>query len=269
MKKTLPSWLLLLFAAPLFAGSVDITIDGSGNIILSNIVGDPPVGLALKVDAAAGAGSEDINCVSGYGSFFDIFIDYAHDNTLTYDPDTNPGHPVAKDGSPGVPASVVENGSDVSLAEPVIVLCMGELNNAADSPDPVTLARIGLSSAGDVHLDVDDLRGGVVDATGAEMTVNFVGGIGSGMYYVESGCDPHCWNCVAQAFGDCNGDGCINFSDLLCVKEAFFSSIGQLHYNPCADFDRNGSVNFMDLNIIKTNFFQCGLPPCSGEIIIN
>ncbi len=254
MKKTLAILAVLALTAPVFAGSVDLTIDGSGNIVMSNIVGDPPVGLALVVDAGAGSTSESVAGVSSYGSFFNVYIDYAHDNPGSYN--IGLGHPVAKDGSAGVPASVVDNGTDVSLSETVIVLSMGELDNANSSPDPVTLAQICLDAAGDVNLDVDSLRGGVVDSTGAQMTVN-----GLGVYAVSS-CAPACWSCPGQALGDASGDGSINFVDLNALKQSFFKSTGQVGYNPCADFDRSGTVNFVDLNILKQNFFTTGLGIC-------
>lgn len=259
MKKTLAILAVLALTAPVFAGSVDLTIDGSGNVVLSNIVGDPPVGLALKVDAGAGAGSESVAGVSSYGSFFDVFIDYAHDNSGSYA--IGDGHPVAKDGSAGVPASVVDNGGQVDLSEAIIVLSMGELDNANSSPDPVTLAQICLDAAGDVHLDVDSLRGGVVDTTGAQMAVNFIGGVGGQIYNVGP-CGPACWSCPGQALGDATGDGNINLADLFALKAAFGKNTGDVGYNPCADFTRDGHINLADLFALKAGFGTTGLGVC-------
>ncbi len=81
---------------------------------------------------------------------------------------------------------------------------------------------------------------------------------------------PSCWSCPGQPFGDTNGDGYVNFGDLINLKKAFnTSSAGNPHgtgageYNCCVDFDHNGLINFSELITLKEDFNTSGYGTCA------
>jgi hypothetical protein len=199
---------------------------------------------------------------------------------------TGPGtpHPLAKTDAKGTPTFPVS----------VFSLCMGELENTATIPSSKDLAVITITKkAGDgaetgctVSIAADDLRGNIVDPNGDPLTVTYpadlpivwdTGGecyvVGQPRYWDENNVEgplisadinypawvaagkPACWCCPHHGYGDVNGDGSINSSDVPIVWNAVV--LGQ---SPArADVNHDGSVNSSDVPIVWNNV-QAGLP---------
>ena len=169
-------------ASNITATTADVTISYSG------ATGLKPYGISMVVDPtadAAGAGSAKVVAVgdvSSVDSFFDVFIDLASDEPNDYldpvkvDPCTGiwePGqgapHPLAKEGSAGAPTFPVLD---------AFSLCMGELAQTATIPASKDLVVItftkqdgvGAGTGCTIRIDVDDLRGNIVDPNGNPLT---------------------------------------------------------------------------------------------------
>lgn len=58
--------------------------------------------------------------------------------------------------------------------------------------------------------------------------------------------------------GDANGDNSVGTSDMLILKYAWLSNIGQPNWDPRADFNGDGSVGTADMLIMKSNWLKSG-----------
>lgn len=65
---------------------------------------------------------------------------------------------------------------------------------------------------------------------------------------------PACWDDGAQCKGDFSGDGTVNATDFMALKNSYGKSYPDGDYNPCADSDRNGTVNATDFMALKNNY---------------
>jgi len=137
-------------------GTGTVTLDGTGASI-------PCVGIALIIDAFAGATSTELitDVTAPSSPFFDVYIDYAHDNPSGYAVgDGGPGASTGAAGEPNLPIAAVS-------------ISMGELNalDANSEPQPMDLAVIELDRSGDICISTDTLRGGIVDVQGGSVTL--------------------------------------------------------------------------------------------------
>ncbi len=180
-------------------------------------------------------------------------------------------------------------GSIQFAADPNYVADFGD--PVAPSTDPDTLGGLGTSGItvemGSLYAEGDPVPGKSGMLFRLKVTENCTmtiaanptrGGCvledGSPANVVSPGCPisigPPCWSCSAQPFGDTNGDGKVDFADLINLKKAFnTTSAGSPHgtgpgeYNCCADFDHSGAINFAELIIIKKNWILINHPPCA------
>ncbi len=145
---------ILTISTCLWAGNItfyaDDNQDGTFTLGYSSYTGDAPVGIALVLETDAMFLS-----YTPVDSFFDAFIDFAHDDQAAYDPGSGP---IAPPG-PGFPMSSFS-------------LCMGELNPESAPPSGGVFAIIGTGGPALVTISEDTLRGGVVDEMAAAMTTN-------------------------------------------------------------------------------------------------
>ncbi len=253
MKKLVCLLMVLGLVAPVMAGEITFTAvdnaNGTFTLGYSSYNGDAPVGIALVLSNNDSVDFIDFTAVD---SFFDIYIDAAHDLGAAYDPDTNGGEAVANPNAAGA----------LALPANPISLCMGELD-AADAPAAGIIGTIALDMAkGDPDVDVtivtDDLRGGVVDVMAAAMTVNSGNPITVTVTFPND--NPYagtCWDntqCAIQHLGDATCDGRVNAPDLAKLKLSWLKGFGNPAYNCCANFNRTSSVNAPDLAILKLNW---------------
>ncbi len=264
MKKLICIVAVLTLAAPLFAANPDpneiVVFSGntatSGALALSYQIEDvtnpgvaktvdttPPVGLGLKVEVISG--DAKINSVSGLSTAFKVYPDYLNYLTgQTGDPNANDyyigmGDPMADPAGPGW--------LDISGGVTTASICMGRLEDGVQGPNPgpnadalLTLGFTG-TTASQVKVSLDTKRGGVVGETAALRT-NL-----PQIFTVTFG--PACWNNSCQPFGDANGDGYIDASDVQLLIAAWSGA-----YNPCVDFNHDGFIDASDVQIILAHW---------------
>jgi hypothetical protein len=231
MRKLVCLLAVALMAAPVLAGSVAVTVDDStaGQAVIT-LTGDAGiVGIGLEVSCTAGA-IDDL----AVDSFFDIFIDLAHDEVA------GDGYAYGEGSEAGANAAAevaVAGKKDLPAAE--FAICAGGLEDSETDTAPTTATVTLISAAGATGtVDINIPRGGIVDADGA-MTVT---GLPANFTIQPSG--PACWNHPCFTSGDANNDGFITFLDLQAVIDAWGG------YDECADFNKDGFVTFLDLQVI-------------------
>jgi hypothetical protein len=275
MRKLFCSLAILALVAPVFAGSIVLTVDdnqdGTFTVGYSSYTGAAPVGLALEIDASVGEviSAQDLSLYDGpvADSFFDVFVDFISDNTTAYAASASTAtgswlgtaHPLAVPGT--VAGSAVLPRQDVSI-------CMGSLVGTAPA-SVATLARltIGDGQATGCILDLDSNRDGIVDADGNPMTAtcSVNGGTATALpvtFDVTNECyagrpdyatwvamgSPECWCYPRQCHGD--ADGCqhlqkgslpfwVGVSDLTILTIGWKKGDSDSNFASfiCADFD--------------------------------
>jgi hypothetical protein len=148
--------------------------DGTGTVQITAVGSGPAVvGIGLIVDADAGNSNDTVADVTKPGgAFFDVYIDYAHDDPNNYT--IGDGHPGANPSAAGVLAS----GLAISLS-------MGELAvadaNTQGLPMDLAIIDMGMTEGDpdtDICLSLDDLRGGLVATNGGAKGVIYGNDLG-------------------------------------------------------------------------------------------
>lgn len=76
---------------------------------------------------------------------------------------------------------------------------------------------------------------------------------------------PACWDSLTQCYGDADGDGFVDFTDLdMFMQVPPGTSYPDPAYDPCVDFNRDGTVNDDDFDILLTWLFES--PPADCQI---
>jgi len=171
MKKVVCLIAVLALTAGVYAQNVTITaaVDGDTITLGYDATGSAamPVGFSFIVDAgtASLAAAGDVGLAD---SFFDVFIDFAADDPAAYQAGANPttgvlagAHPIAKADGAGA----------ATFPATVFAVSAAELANVATIPATGTICTLKMTGTGTVCFSEDTLRGGVVDTTGAAMTV--------------------------------------------------------------------------------------------------
>ncbi len=70
-------------------------------------------------------------------------------------------------------------------------------------------------------------------------------------------------NCVTQ--GDANGDQIVNSADIQILNAAYNTKLGDVNYNPQADFNSDGFVDLTDLSIVSGNINH---PICPAPVSV-
>lgn len=231
MKKVL--LVLLAMAAPVFA-SVTFTAtdnnDGTCTISYTATAGDEPVGMGLVVDCTSG----QIDAIASISSFFDIFLDFAHDDgSYTYgEGSSNKNNAAAKVGSAGVQAMPSSN----------FVISIGGLGGAAlpltAAPSSGSIVLNSAAPGAEGTISADSLRGGVVDKAGTVTTnlpISFT---------ITAGC---------VCPGDVNGDAVkdfFDFDELLFALDNndWYIDPSSPAWNACGDYNQDGVEDFFDFD---------------------
>ena len=290
MRKVISMLVVLVMAAPLYAGHVDFTVDNSepDELTITYVcTGDPcAVAMGLDIDVLTGT---DITLVDGMDSFFDIYPDIAYDmetaspNSYTYGAGSNPAADQNEPGEETMPSSH-------------FCISMGGLGGDGSEAlnDPPASGTVAvLHVAADEHvtgkITINLKRGGVVDGAGNAMTTNIGAGIpfeinppqlecvkdnGTTHYddWVAWG-KPDCWcyrrHCKGDADGIENGPFHVALPDLNILRTGFNVPNAMLPAAAiCADFDhlQNGPfrVALPDLNLLRPWFNKPALtvPEC-------
>jgi len=295
---------ILALTAPLFAGTITLTVtnnhDGTFTVGYSSYTGTKPVGLALEVAMPAGEiiSAQDLTLYDGptADSFFDVFIDYAAGNPAAYQAAASTAtgswlgtaQPLAAPTVPGWIPLPTNAGDD-------FVICMGSLVGTA----PASVAALAHLTVGDdgvatgCIIDLNTIRGGIVDADGNPMTVlcKVNGDTAAALprtFNVDKDCfpstyttyadwvtygKPDCW-CASpwgsgyQCYGDIDGIATpapnryrVFTADLDILVANWKKKITDPTLNPCADIDHKGTaapnkyrVYNLDLDRLVTNW---------------
>ena len=289
--------MMLVMAAPLYAvvittdlsvlGQATLTWDSSGD-------GEGVVAMGINVDSPAVIDAVAVD------SFFDVFMDAAHDEEAGDGYVYGEGTPIADQTAAG----------EVALSAN-FAISMGILGD----PTPIAAQTSGMivltcaAGAVDVTISENDLRGGIVGESGADLplTGDLIFTIlpdvpptcitaADGVLYtqwVEAG-EPECWCYPTQCYGDADGKSVgslfagythVNTDDLNILSAGWLikdvpKGIGILGITgpngdpaACADFDRNkvGSlfagytrVNTNDLDIMSLYYLVKEVPKGTG-----
>jgi hypothetical protein len=170
------------------------------------------VGIALIVDADAGATDDDIVGVAAPASpFFDVYIDF-------YNTDPNAANDIDFSDDGGNPGADPSAAGVATLPAGVVSISMGELNalDANSESQPMDLAIIDLGAAGDICISVDTFRGGIVNIQGGTEVLSNPGcfAITDGVVECFPACHPDYaeWLSVGSPtswcgqFKQCHGD---------------------------------------------------------------
>jgi len=286
MKKVVCLIAVLALTAGVYAQNVTITATVEGDTITLgyDATGSAamPVGFSFIVDAGAASLNAAGDVGIGADSFFDVFIDFAADDPAAYQAGANPdtgifagAHPIAKADGAGAAAFPAK----------VFAISAAELAKVATIPATGTICTLKMTGTGSVCFSEDTLRGGVVDATGAAMTVTLPGCVdvpsgptdclyvGQVFSYTGPGPavtltvtqamvdkwialgKPDCWCCLAQKAG--NGVATntrVDTGDLNELKQSWNKTSTTAGYKPCADYNLSGRVDTADLNVLKAHW---------------
>jgi len=223
MKKALITLVVLALAAPLYASTIEFTATDTaiGECTISYTCTDAAavaMGLDVDMDAAAEADIYQID------SFFDIFMD------LAFDEEGGDGYDYGEGNGDASNAGADQDAAgQATLPAESFCISMGGLGGETEPlNDPCMAGQIVLQAAPNGAtgtLDLNALRGGVIDENGDTMTViglplTLTFGGGELDCYQEAGRDithpaeyadwlafgsPECWCYVRQCHGDADG----------------------------------------------------------------
>jgi hypothetical protein len=248
MKKFLLTLLVIALAAPAMAdGTVTLSAVANGadvDIVMTVDVaaaGDGPVGVALLVEADAGADLTDTVVVD---SFFDIYMDLAFDEEngdgYLYGEGSNAVCKVGAAGQINVAGSAASVADAMADPARTYAVCAGGLGGESGTPaDPpaqgssVTLLTISGEAGASGTITLDEYRGGIVFKGGGTVTVN---GLPLAIS-IEGG----------VCLGDGNGDGLVSGPDVPLLIATFGLVEGQAGYNPIFDFNGDNAVSGPDV----------------------
>jgi len=298
MKKVVCLIAVLALTAGVYAQNVTITAEVTGGDTITlkyDATGSAakPVGFSFIVDAgtASLAAAGDVGLAD---SFFDVFIDFAADDPAAYQAGADPATGVLAGAHP---IAMADAAGAAAFPATVFAVSAAELANVATIPATGTICTLKMTGVGTVCFSEDTLRGGVVDTTGAAMTVTLPGcvevgaipecfAVGKVFSYAGPGNavnmtvtqaqydvwaalgKPECWCCTAQKAGNAvtlNGNATVNTADLAAMRASWNKTYTVVGYNPCADFNCQGSVNTADLAILRSHW-TLTVGPCPDPI---
>jgi len=244
MKKMIAILAVVALTASCFASSITITATATGSAVTIgySATGGVPVGISMQLSATTGSLSiANRAAVNDAAGTHKVYIDYAYTNgtanlnATTGIDSTGAAHPVALTTGPGaktLPATLP------------VALCMGTLGTA---PASGTLDVITFTGTGTLHFAADTAnRGGIVDATGAAMTVTWPADLPIG----------------AVCKGDSNGDNKVNLADVTAIVGKLSPLTPPTHippytipstdpaYKAADDYNSDGKVNLADVTAI-------------------
>jgi hypothetical protein len=165
------------------------------------------------------------------------------------------GGAVADDGNAIAPSDACE--ALAGLGSTGVTLEMAALYDRDDTgaapADSGALVKLQLDASGQVSINLNDRRGGVVLEDAAAATV------------AASNCDvvvfsgPACKSAPCYPCGDADASGFISFGDIQVVLDAF----PPLPYEACADLDESGFISFGDIQVVLDNWTTGCVGPCA------
>ena len=264
MRKTLLVMLVLLFAAPAFAGTVTMSVsDAGGGWAAISYSADANVsGFGLTISADSGAVITDINDYNVGESVtgnlgFGIFPGTIDINATTGEVDGN-GTPVAPNDAPGAAGTGIDTNA--------IVVEMGALYVEGNEPGlSGTLILVQVDKDCNVCVDGEPIRGDVVltDANAAITNMPVCAGISGpgpadclvvgqtvgGVFITQAMYDqwvtngkPNCWCYDCHHKSDTDNDCDVDYTDAL----VFIAGYSTYANGICADTDNDGDVDYTD-----------------------
>jgi hypothetical protein len=251
MKKMIVILAVVALTASCFASTITINAVVTGQTATFNYTtsGGVPVGLSMNLARNSGTASianrAAINDAAGQ---LKVYIDYAYTNgtanlnATTGIDGTGAAHPIALAAGPGA--------ATLPVSTFPVALSMATLGTAATSG---TLCAITFTGSGNFTLSADTAnRGGIVDATGAAMTVVF-----PAAFNVPAGG-------VCACFGDVNGVGGISLADITAIVGLLTPRAAPTYIPPytipvtdplyaanaCADVNHVGGISLADITAI-------------------
>ena len=272
MKKALVI-MMLVVAAPLYAvtGTADVATAGEATVTIPTEI----VALGLSVECSDG----QIDTVV-IDSFFDVFMDAAHDQEAGAGYVYQTGTAIADKDAVG----------EIGLPSASFAISAGGLDDTGSETPPATVTIVLTSDAGaTVKITSNGLRGGMVDAAGAEVALdelnfviappsaNFDSGHADYAEYLAAG-SPACWEAKYQCYGDATGSEegivktgiySVSYADLTILVNNWQGTTGDTMAagdypaDVCADFTRSEEgivktgiyrISYADLTILVNNW---------------
>jgi hypothetical protein len=94
-------------------------------------------------------------------------------------------------------------------------------------------------------MDTDGIRTGIVHSGTFFKDMQ----VGISQYIAQQGLNP---------YGDCDGDGDVDYNDMIIFNKSYNSRPGDPNWNMACDFDRNNVVDFLDLTTSINNYGTVG-----------
>ncbi|MCK4999831.1 MAG: hypothetical protein KAS23_09855 [Anaerohalosphaera sp.] len=236
MKKLLVMLVVMAIVAPVFAADVDFVAtnneNGTCTVTYTASVGTIR-GMALNIDATAPLTAVAVD------SFFDVFMDAAYMNPGAYT--LGAGTPIADQNAAG----------EIVLPQSSFCISMGNLEGAVGVNEFVLSCDVDCTGT----ININTLRGGVVNTDGVAMTTNleipFTITVDSGI-----------------CLGDLDGNGFIDIADLSAVVAILSPHAGTTPAytvavpagKEAADVNEDGFVDIADLSAIVSH-----LTPFAGS----
>ncbi|MHC4616694.1 MAG: dockerin type I domain-containing protein [Planctomycetota bacterium] len=134
---------------------------------------------------------------------------------------------------------------------------MGEANAPAKSGVLFTFT-VDTDTVSDVTITQNAGRCGVIMENPDEIVAVTIVGCGPCWY-------PPCWDSPTQCHGDVDETGDVKGSDLIALKNCWYTGFPDPGYLGCAccDFNRDGKVDGADWLIMKNNWYQSVVPDCA------
>lgn len=221
MKKLFVVLVGFAVSASIYAADVDFSAadNGHGTVTITYTVNSGTIRcMALDVDA-------DVYITDvAVDSFFDVFMDSAY-----MDPDN---YYLAA----GTPIAFQDQVGEFALPSNSFCISMGNLEGVATANE-IVLQVNGFDFT--FTLDINHLRGGVINTDGQQMTTNLP---------IVSIYEVFCWDYPCFEKGDSNGDGAITAIDVQGLLTAWGS------YDECADFNKDGAITAIDVQILLASW---------------
>lgn len=221
--------------APVVAATTISASDDGSDVLCVYYTGDDPCAVGVIVTNTSTDFAANPYVSASADSWFDVFMDYA-----SGDPDNyvlGSGDPVASTSGAGVP----------TYPTGAISLCAGHLEGANGGTG--VIAKLNVTAGDVLTVDIDSTRGNpeALDIDDA------VEGAQGGSITMAGGAAP--------CYGDADGNGSINRSDLSAITTFLNANASAPFWtvpssNPAyyaeADVDGNGSINRSDLSALTT-----------------
>ena len=151
----------------------------------------------------------------------------------------------------------VQSGNNVALSTVVSTDAQGRtvvtLLFSGNETDPISALNGGVASLADGRFTLSVFGGFATDTNGAYIDPDGDGTIG-GVYVSPTDTFQGTGLHLYRLFGDVNGDGTVDSTDLGLFRSAFNSGTGSSLYVSYLDADNSGAIDPSDLGQLRTRF---------------